>query len=86
MHCPPAIKINCYKSLIIPILEYACTFWSSGYQKDIYNKEMVQRRAARFIFNNYSYDTSDCSYLILDTLNGPTLQRRRLNHDVQNNN
>ena len=38
---------------------------------------MVQRRAARFIFNDYSYNTSVTS--LLNTLNWPTLQSRRIN-------
>ena len=38
---------------------------------------MVQRRAASFIFNDYSYNTSVTSPLI--TLNWPTLQNRRIN-------
>ena len=40
--------------------------------KDIYAIEMVQQRAARFIFNNYSYNTSVIS--LLNTLNWPTFK------------
>ena len=39
--------------------------------------EMVQRRAVRFIFNNYSYNTSVTS--LLNTLNWPNLQNHRIN-------
>ena len=76
-HCPPKIKASCFKSLVIPILEYGCTLWFPCFQKDIYAIEMVQRRAASFIFNDYSYNTSVTSPLI--TLNWPTLQNRRIN-------
>ena len=76
-HCPPEIKASCFKSLVIPILEYGCTSWFPRFQKDIYAIEMVQRRAARFIFNDYSYNTSVTS--LLNTLNWPTLQNRRIN-------
>ena len=52
-YCPPKIKASCFKSHVIPILEYGCTSWFPHLQKDIYAIEMVQRRTARFIFNNY---------------------------------
>jgi len=42
-YCPPEIKASCYKSLVILILEYACTSWSLYLLKDINNIEMVQR-------------------------------------------
>ena len=38
---------------------------------------MVQCRAARFVFNSYTYDTSVST--LLDALNWPTLQQRRNN-------
>ena len=62
-YCPPEIKASCFKSLVIPILEYGCTSWFPYFQKDTYAIEMVQRRAARFIFNDYSYNTSVTSLL-----------------------
>ena len=77
MHCPPTVKINYYNSLIIPILEYACTSWTPRFQKDINNIKMVQCRAARFVFNSYTYNTSVST--LLDALNWPTLQQRRNN-------
>ena len=48
-NCPPLIKANCYKSIVKPILEYACIVWASHTNKDIFLIESVQRRA-----NNYS--------------------------------
>ena len=48
-------KNNCYKALVKPVLDYAATVWSPYTQKDIDMVEQVQRRAARFIFNNYSH-------------------------------
>ena len=53
-NCPMSIKSNCYKSMIKPIVEYACTIWAPHTQKDIATIESVQRRAARFVCNNYS--------------------------------
>ena len=43
--------------------------------KDIKNLEKIQRRATRFILNDYSWNTS-VSQLLLD-LNLPSLQSRR---------
>ena len=50
---------------------------SLHFQKDINNIEMVQCRAARFVFNSYTYNTSVST--LLDALNWPTLQQRRNN-------
>ena len=53
--CPMSTKINCYKALVKPVLDYSATVWSPYTQKDIDMVKQVQRRAARFIFNNYSH-------------------------------
>ena len=53
-HCPINIKANCYKSLVRPILEYAATVWAPYTHNNINIIEAVQRRAARFVHNNYS--------------------------------
>ena len=47
-------RINCCKALVKRVLDYAATVWSPYTHKDIDMVEQVQRRAARFIFNNYS--------------------------------
>ena len=52
--CPVSVKAACYKSLIKPILEYACVVWNPHQQKDISAIESVQKRCARFVFKNYS--------------------------------
>ena len=40
--------------MVRPILEYASIVWSPHTQCDIHKIKMVQRRAVRFIFNNFS--------------------------------
>ena len=75
--CPTNIKVSCYKSLVLPVLEYGCTIWDPYTNKDIRNLEMIQRRAARFILNDYSWYTS-VSQLLLD-VNLPSLQSQRSN-------
>ena len=63
--------------MVCPILEYASTVWSPYTNSNIYKLEMVQRRAARFITNNYPPWASVTE--ILDHLNLPTLEQRRNN-------
>ena len=73
--CPITVKANCYKSLIKLILEYACVIWAPHTQKDITSIESVQRRAARFMFNDYSYNSSVTE--MLQRLNWPNLSSCR---------
>ena len=56
--CPSFIEIFCYKSLIIRTLEYPCTVWDPYTHKDISKIDKIQRQAARFAKNNYSWSTS----------------------------
>ena len=41
-NCPTRIKISCYRSLVIPILEYACTIWDPHTLKDTNQIEKIQ--------------------------------------------
>ena len=68
-------KINCYIALVKPVLDYAATVWSPYTQKDIEMVEQVQRRAARFIFNNY-FCLASVSEILTD-LNWATLTHNR---------
>ena len=56
--CPLHIKESCYKSLVISILEYACTIWDPYTQKDISTIEKIQGQASRFVSSNYLWSTS----------------------------
>jgi len=56
--CPAHMKASCYKSLVVPIIEYGSTVWDPHLQKDINKVEKIQRRAARFVKNDYSWSTS----------------------------
>ena len=52
-HANHDLKELAYTSLIRSILEYSFTVLDPIYQKDIDGLERVQRRAARFVFNDY---------------------------------
>ena len=75
--CPSFIKILCYISLIILILEYAYTVWDPYTLKDINKIDKIQRRAAVFTKNNYSWSTSVTDHI--NDLNWQNLQTRRSN-------
>jgi hypothetical protein len=72
-----ATKLKCYKSLVRPHLEYACSAWDPFLSSDMHRMEMVQRRAARFICNKYSRLESVTQ--MLNDLNLVSLSQRRQN-------
>ena len=50
------VKLLCYKTLVQPILEYSSPVWGNINRKGVEKIESVQRRATKFIINNYSYE------------------------------
>ena len=75
--CSLHIKTKCYLGIVRPIIEYACTVWAPHTAQDINRIEMIQRRAAQFVYhNNYYYPTVSVSSM-LKSLGWPTLQARR---------
>ena len=78
--CPRQTKVLCYKALVRPIVEYACTVWDPHTQKNINKLEMLQRRYARFVFNDYQRTSSVTS--MLQQLQWPTLQERRAQYKL----
>ena len=69
------MKSNCYTSMVRHILEYATTIWSPHLQYQIHQIEKVQRSAARFVTNDFSYCGSVTSMFI--NLKWPLLEQRR---------
>ena len=59
-----------------PILEYGSTVWDLHYNGLNDELENVQKRAARFVTRNYSYETGSMTG-ILEELKWETLQKRR---------
>lgn len=56
--CPRKIKENAFTTLVRPVLEYGAAVWDPRLSKDIASIEMVQRRAARFVTNDYTRTSS----------------------------
>ena len=73
--CSRYVKAKCYKSLVRPQLDYASTSWDPYTKTNAAKVEAVQRRAARFCFNDYSR-TSSVS-LMMQELGWEDLQTRR---------
>ena len=70
-----SVKQSAYKALVRPILEYAGTVWDPYQDDHIRAVEKVQRRAARWVGNDF-YPFSSVEEM-LNNLEWPTLQTRR---------
>jgi hypothetical protein len=70
------VKSLSYQTLVRPQLEYASPVWSPHTQVNKHNIEMIQRRAVRWVKNDYSHYTSVTQ--LQNTLNWRTLENRRI--------
>ena len=61
--CSSTIKSLAYSAYVRPIVEYASVVWSPYVKADISRIEMVRRKAARFVFNDFSSYSSVSSML-----------------------
>ena len=74
---PRFVKERCYTALVRPKIEYACAVWDPHHQNHINDIEKVQKRAARFVTNNYEMESGNTK-INLESLGWPTLEERRL--------
>ncbi|KAJ8038699.1 hypothetical protein HOLleu_16195 [Holothuria leucospilota] len=73
--CPRSVKANAYLTLVRTLLEYSSSVWDP-YTVSLSNKvEQIQRRAARFVCNDYSPHSSMTE--ILKDLGWDSLNVRR---------
>ena len=56
--CSSTVKASSYLTLVHPIMEYAASVWDPHHLNDIQALEKVQRRAARWVMNDYSWYSS----------------------------
>ena len=74
--CPQEVKEAAYKGLVRPVLDYGSSVWDPPgvvLQEEL---ESVQKRAARFVTGNYSYETGSMTG-ILGQLKWESLKKRR---------
>lgn len=79
-NAPQETKSLAYQSITRPLLEYGSVVWAPHTENLITQVEAVQRRAARFVFNNYRRNPLDPTSSVtrmLQQLNWQTLQQRR---------
>ena len=78
-NCYPEIKEQCYKTYVRPQLEYASVVWDpvgDGNSHLRHQLEMVQRRAARFVYDDWRRESSPTR--MINHLNWQSLETRRL--------
>ena len=73
--CDGSTKSIAYSALVRPLLEYCHTIWDPHQQSNKDTIEKVQRRAARFVSNDYSRKSSVTK--MLTQLEWDTLETRR---------
>ena len=74
--CPQEVKGAAYKGLVRPVLDYGSSVWDPpgvGLQEELAS---VQKRAARFVTNNYNYETGSMTG-ILGQFKWESLKKRR---------
>ena len=62
-YCPRGLKETAYMSLIRSKLEYCASTWDPHLAKDIDKIQRINRRAARFVSNDYRWRSSVTSML-----------------------
>ena len=64
---PEAVRQSAYFTLVRPQLEYASSTWDSFTQRNIAELEKVQSRSARFVKNDYRWDSSPTAMMKWDS-------------------
>ena len=77
--CTTQVKAATYTTMVRPSLEYATTVWNPYLQKDTKAVEQVQRRAARYVLNDYSTRTPGSVTGMVNKLQWVSLGARRRN-------
>ena len=73
--CPKKLRDTAYISLIRPAVEYSCSVWHPPKKSNKDKIEKVQRRAARFVSNNFRRKASVSE--MLHNLGWQSLDSRR---------
>jgi hypothetical protein len=74
--CTKPVKAAAYTTMARPTLEYASTVWDSHSSVETHKPEQVQRRAAKFVHNNYTERTPGCvTHMVQTTSAGNHLNK-----------
>ena len=73
--CSSSVKASAYLTLVRPSMEYAAAVWDPYHHNDILQLEKVQRRAARWVLNDYNRYSSVTA--MLQQLSWQSLESRR---------
>ena len=76
LSCPQDVKEAAYKSMVRPILEYGSSVWDPHYDGLNEELEKVQKREARFVTRNYTFEEGSMTDILAE-LKWETLQKRR---------
>ena len=77
--CPQKVKEAAYKGLVRPVLDYGSSIWDPPPPPGVVLQEeleSVQKRAARFVTDNYNYEPESMA-CILGQLKWESLKKRR---------
>ena len=75
--CAREVKAVTYTTMVRPVLDYASTVWDPHQEGDIKTLEQVQRRPARYVYNDYTTRTSGCVTAMVKDIGWKSLQDRR---------
>ena len=75
--CTKEVKAATYSTMVRPVLDYASSVWDPHLQSDIKTLEQVQRRAARYVCNDYTTHTPGCVTAMVVDIGWESLQDRR---------
>lgn len=78
-NAPVQIKEHVYKQLLLPSIEYCSAIWDPYHHTDIYELEMIQHYAARFVLNKpwHRQQQNESITDMLTQLKWPSLVDRR---------
>ena len=75
--CTPKVKSATYTTMVRPTLEYASAVCDPDKKKDIRLLEKAQRRAGRYVTNNYTDRSPGAVTSMLEYLKWTSLEHRR---------
>jgi hypothetical protein len=76
-NCTRKVKNLMYTSLVRPVVEYSSPVWNPSEEQQICQVEQIQRKAARYVFNDYRDRSPGAVTNMIDTLQWDFLACRR---------